>query len=59
MPGTAFRHSPAYWKRGASADGTLAYEWYAQRDHSRVVQAWLWTGSTWDKVIDDHVAAPK
>lgn len=43
---------------GASADGTLVYEWKVAPDGARHLEAKLWTGRAYRVVLDQKIAAP-
>jgi hypothetical protein len=43
---------------GASPDGTLRWSWIVMPDGARAFRAFLWTGSSYDEVVSDSVAAP-
>ena len=44
---------------GHSPDGTLLWRWDVWPDGSRVLMARIWTGQSYEVVINDRVAAPK
>jgi hypothetical protein len=45
--------------RGASRDGTLVWAWRVAPDGSRALDVDLWTGQSFERVIEDRVGAPK
>ena len=42
---------------GKSDDGSLAWRWFVRADGSRMFEALIWTGLSWQVVISDNVKA--
>jgi ketosteroid isomerase-like protein len=48
----------AHCEDGKSGDGTLAWQWFVTREGRRTFEVFLWTGSKYERVIEDQIAAP-
>jgi hypothetical protein len=58
IPYSAFVLPPKWQQVGTSQDGTLAFHYFNQFGKARSLQVWLWSGASWQMVIDDNVLTP-
>ncbi len=56
--GTPTHNEEADAQGGASRDGTLRWHWTVEPDGGHTFAVQLWTGATYETVIDDRVPAP-
>jgi hypothetical protein len=53
------RQTPEDSGRGQSADKTLGWDWRVEKDGSRKLRVYQWTGRTYAEVLTNEIPAPR
>ena len=53
------RQTPEDSGRGQSADGSLGWDWKVEKDGSRRLRVFQWTGRAYAQVLTDEIPAPR